>query len=94
MHVVVIDSSVDEGPGQRLVERIQQHFPGSYPLADGRVHLVRSPDVAELVARKLEISGKTAKGAPDRAKAAVIKLNNSWSGFGATSLWDWLGGEQ
>ena len=60
---------------------------GNYRLND-TFYLVQSATIAETVAIAAGIKGD------DRVEAArgvVFKLNRSYSGYTARSLWDWLG---
>ena len=70
-----------------VAERIRSGYPNfSYRLTD-TFFLVRSDTIPETVATAIGIKGDRRI---ETARGVVFKLNRSYSGFTARSLWDWL----
>lgn len=73
-------------PNPEVAERVRGAYPECYRLSD-TLFLVADNTIAENVAISVGIKGD------DRIEGAsgvVFKLNETWSGYAARSLWDWL----
>ena len=70
-----------------VAERIKSEYPDSFYRLTGTFFLVKSNAIPEAVATSVGIKGDRRI---ETARGVVFKLNRSYSGFTARSLWDWL----
>lgn len=69
-------------PGPEVESRLTGSFPSHYKLADN-LFLVRS--------RQLAVHIKEELGIDHLVNGVVFKLNESYTGFYTSDLWDWMG---
>ena len=89
-YLIVMLSPAGQPATKQVVSRIEKLYPGSYPLPNGQGFLVRSPDVAELIAHKVGLAGEE-RSAPDEQAAGLVVRIGSYFGFASSGLWEWLG---
>ena len=73
-----------------VATEVARQYPGSMPVADN-VFLLTSGQSAEQIAVALGIRPESSGSEPpERGAGLVVSLNGSFSGYGATSLGNWL----
>ena len=90
VHLIVLLSPADAPQTRKVAQQIEQQYPGFYPMADGLAYLVQSPDVAEVIKRKIGLAEQQEQDSRKQATGLVVKMNGSYSGYAARSMWDWL----
>ena len=74
---------------EAVATEVATQYPGSMPVADN-VFLLTSGQSAEQIAVALGIRPESGSEPPRLGSGLVVSLNGSFSGYGATSLGNWL----
>jgi len=74
----------EENP--EVSQRIEREYPEHYRITD-TVFLLQSRKIADAVAVSVGIKGENRV---EDARGVVFKLNSSYAGYSARTLWDWL----
>ena len=81
MFAIILRETNDE-----VTKRIREKYPTAYEMTE-TCFLVQSNFIAENVAVSVGIKGEDRI---EEASGVVFRLNGSYAGFTARSLWDWL----
>ena len=73
-----------KGEQPDVVDLLKKNYPSHYELA-ADLYLVKTTDLSQVIAEKLKI-----KGDNRLVTGLVFRLNTSYSGFYARSLWEWI----
>ena len=73
-------------PNEDVEARLREVYPNLYEMGSG-AYLVSGDELTENVAIKAGLKGDDRI---ENARGAVFRLNGAYSGYTATSLWEWL----
>lgn len=73
-------------PNPEVAKLIEDEYPDCYKVNE-TLFLVQSDFVADTVANSVGIKGD---GRIENARGVIFRLNHSYAGYSARSLWDWL----
>ncbi len=100
-HVIINDNTRDLPESNSniiaVMKKLVEHYPDQHYVVDdmmGRLVFVRTDEIAQEIADKLDIAGPKPSSDSDNLMSssigAVFKMNSSTAGYTNGAIWDWL----